>query len=144
MKSETNLTTFLQNIFKKETFVFILAVFLVACNKSDDPKPAYPKDVSVEYRITTTKAIAKVTSVSYTNATGGTTNVSDTPIPFSVKFDRTVNLGDDLGLSVLHNNSASGNSFDLTLEILVNGKVEKTETFEGTHSVIGAIVHLFM
>jgi hypothetical protein len=116
----------------------------MACSKSNDPKPVYPKDVLVEYRITSTSNLNKVTTLSYTNATGGTTTLSDANIPFSLKFTRTVNIGDDLGISVLHNNSAVGDLFNVKLDIFVDNIQVKTETFEGTDSVIGAIVHLFL
>jgi hypothetical protein len=115
----------------------------MACSKSNDPIPAYPKAVLVEYRITST-TLTKVTTLSYTNATGGTTSLLNADIPFSLKFSRTVNIGDDLGISVLHNNSAVGDLFNLKLDIFVDNVQAKTETFEGTDSIIGAIVHLFL
>lgn len=137
--------TFLKNISTKSILIFLSAILLMACSKSNDPIPAYPKDVLVEYRITSASSLSKVTTLSYTNATGGTTTLSDANIPFSLKLSRTVNIGDDLGISVLHNNSANGNNvINLKLEILVDGKIVETETFEGSGSVSGAIVYLFL
>lgn len=124
------------------SIIVLISLFLNACNKSDDPKPRYPKNVSVEYRVSGA-GVSKVTSLRYTNATGGFTSLADTSIPFSVSFTRTVDIGDDVGLSVLHNNSAVGNSFDIKLEIYVDNKLVKTETYEGTNSITGAIVHFF-
>ncbi|MGE0588280.1 MAG: hypothetical protein AB7O48_06870 [Cyclobacteriaceae bacterium] len=130
------------NIITQLGVLVLIALFLNACGKSDDPKPAYPKDVSVEYKVSG-MGVNQVTLLSYTNATGGSTKLTDTIIPFSVSFNRTVNVGDDLGLSVLHNNSATGNPFNVRLEIYVDNKLVKTETYEGTSSIVGAIVHLF-
>jgi hypothetical protein len=127
------------------TITVLAILFLNACNKSNDPNPTgsiptYPKNVLVEYRVSGT-GVSKITSLSYTNATGGTTNLTDISIPFSVSFNRTVNTADNLGLSFIHNNSAVGNQFDVKLEIYVDNKLVKTETYEGTSSVIGAIVY---
>ncbi|QHT66194.1 hypothetical protein GXP67_05690 [Rhodocytophaga rosea] len=130
------------NMITRLSVLVLATLFLNECNKSDDPKPAYPKNVSVAYKVSGT-GVSKVTSLSYTNATGGSTSLTDTTIPFSVSFNGTVNVGDDLGLSVLHNNSATGNPFNIKLEIYVDNKLVKTETYEGTSSVIGAIVHFF-
>lgn len=142
MKSTTFLNFALRSLCSAEAVILLLIV-LTACSKSNDVKPVYPKNVTVEYRITSTTGITKVTSMSYTNASGGTTSLTDTPLPFIVRFDRTVSLGDDLGLSVLHNNSLSSSFFDLKLEIFVNNELVNMKTYEGTNNIIGAIVYLF-
>lgn len=121
----------------------VLALFFSSCSKDEDPTVSFPRKVTIEYRVTATNGITKATSLGYTNSTGGNTTLSDATIPFSVEFDRIVNLGDDIGVSVLHNNSATGDFFTMKLEILVDNKLLKTATFEGNNSAIGAIVHVF-
>lgn len=131
--------------FKVVITTLLLMTILLACSDSNEPGksiPTYPKDVSIEYTVTPT-GTTKVTSLGYTNSTGGDTNLTDVTVPFSLKFDRKVNQADVVSLSVLHNNSASGGFFSLKLEIRVDGNLVKSETFEGTSSLIGSIVYIF-
>lgn len=125
--------------------VLLLTTLMIACAKTgSEGGGSYPKKVSLEYRITSiTGGVSKITSGSYTNATGGDTFLNDEPLPFSRKFSRTVNRGDDLGLSLLHNNSTTSTPFSLKLDILLDGSIVKSETFIGSASTIGAIVYLF-
>jgi hypothetical protein len=127
-------------------FFILLTATLFSCKKNNggDAGNSYPKTVSIEYRISSTASgITKVNSGGYTSATGGDTFYNDESGPFSKKFGRTVNLGDDIGISALHNNSANSTPFHLQLDILVDGSTVKTETFIGAAAVIGAIVYLF-
>jgi hypothetical protein len=137
---------------KKTPVAGVLSVILLSAttigsckkNASSGSSNSYPKTVSIEYRISSvTGGISKISSGSYTNATGGNASLNDEPIPFSRKFSRIVNRGDDIGLSALHNISANSTTFSLKLDILVDGRIIKTETFIGAASTIGAIVYLF-
>ena len=129
-------------ILTRLSVLVLTTLFLNACSKSDDPKPSYPKDVSVQYKISGT-GLGKIEILRYTNATGGTTSLTETTIPFSVSFNRTVNAGDDLVLSVLHSIPSSTDPLSAKLEIYVDNKLVETETYEGTGRVSGAVVHIF-
>lgn len=129
-------------ILTRLSVLVLTTLFLNACSKSDDPKPSYPKDVSVQYKISGT-GLGKIEILRYTNATGGTTSLTETAIPFSVSFNRTVNAGDDLVLSVLHSIPSSTDPLSAKLEIYVDNKLVETETYEGTGRVSGAVVHIF-
>ena len=131
----------------------VICLTLPSCKKESNrsgtgntPQPigqTYPKTVSIEYRVTVASGdVSKITSLTYTNETGGGVNQSDVALPFSKKISATVNKGDDFGLSLLHNNSATG-AFELKMDIMVDGNIIKTETHGGTSSVIAAIVHFF-
>ena len=120
----------------------LTTLFLHACNKSDDPSPSFPKNVTVEYKISGT-GLSKVEIVRYTNATGGTTSLSEISIPFSVSFNRMTDAGDDLVLSVLHSIPSSTEPLSVKLEIYVDNKLVETETYEGSGRVSGAVVHIF-
>lgn len=123
--------------------VLVLTAFsFIACKKSDNSSPSFPKNVSVEYKVSGT-GFSKVEILRYTNATGGTTSLSETSLPFSVSFNRTVNGGDDLVLSVLHNNPSSTAPLSAKLEIYVDGRLVKTETYDGAGRVSGATVYIF-
>ena len=130
----------------------ILMTAASSCSKSDTtPTPGpgsgattYPKSVSIEYKVTClTGGITKVTTLGYTNATGGNAATTDVPLPFSKTITRTVNRYDMINVGVLHNNSATSNPFSLKLEILIDGKLVQTKTLEGTTAVNESLVHSF-
>lgn len=112
-------------------------VFLAGCGSDDDASPSYPKTVSVEYKITSSTGMPSVT-LSYTNASGGTTTLANQSLPFSAKFNRTVNLNDVLSLG--YGSNVGGT---LKLEILVDNVVVKESTEPSNTPTTGAIVYLF-
>jgi hypothetical protein len=123
------------------TMLLFAAVLMTGCKKDDDddtPAPGkYPKEVTIEYRITSTTGVNKA-DVTYTNETGGMSNIDNAAIAFSKKFKRTVKQYDVLGLSF--SVSANGN---LKGEILVDDKVVATQTFTGTSVIVGIMQHAF-
>ncbi len=121
----------------------VFALFTIAsCGKS--PSSPYPTSVSIEYRITCTQGgVTKSDAVSYTNETGGVTNMSNVALPFSKKVSRTVNIGDIAQIAVLHNNSGSSANYTFKLDILVNDKVIKTQSFPTTGPLSAALSHAF-
>lgn len=123
--------------------VLVLVTLLFNACKSDDPKPSYPKNISVTYKVSGT-GLSKVESLRYTNATGGSTSLVDSTIPFSVSFNRTITAGNDLVISVSHSNSAAATPVKLTLEIYVDNVLVKTETYEGAGRVSGSVVYIFV
>ena len=133
---------------KKLFFLFLLSSILIgpACDKNDNPLTnSYPKEVTVEYRATVVSgSVAKAVNISYVNATGGDTNVSDASFPFKISFKRTVNRGDYLTIGILVNNSATPGTFSIKLEILLDGKVVQSETNTSNNSMNEALVHLFI
>lgn len=127
-------------------FTLFLLLQLLGCSKDEDTQPgvSYPKEVDVEYRATLlTGSLTKLTTTMYTNATGVDAIVSDTALPFTVKFKRTVNRGDKLLLSVFHNNSATNSPFTIKLEILADNEIVEAKTFERTSAINEAIVYFF-
>ena len=111
------------------------------CKKDGGSTPklgSYPKTVNVEYRITSSSGLP-FCDVLYTNATGGRTSVDSATLPYSVKFSRTVNAGDLIGVLGSYRGGGS-----LTPQILVDGQVVKTETFTaGSTIVSGSIAYSF-
>jgi hypothetical protein len=113
-----------------------------SCSKDDDgpepPPSSYPKNVSVEYRVTSTSGLATAGSIMYTNATGGSTTVSNSALPFSKKVDFTVNRYDNVALSVTHPSSGA-----LKLDILVDNVVVKSQEFSSSPVITGTVPYIF-
>lgn len=124
-------------------FALLLSIALVtSCkkDKNDDPGTGggYPKEVNIEYKLTTTTSGLNAADVDYTNETGGSTSNDVATVPFSVKFKKNVKLYEVIVFSAF--SMKPGN---LKLEILVNGNVVKTETFNGTSYVSGQVAYQF-
>ena len=116
-------------------------VMFASCGKDKDgpgQSGSYPKEVSIEYRVTTSSGLAKI-NISYTNETGGHTVLSDSAIPFTKKFKRTVNMGDDASVGV-----TSYTAGTVKVEILVNDKVVKSEVFSGNEIISGSVIFPFI
>lgn len=132
-----------QNIQLLKTIVIpclLMIVLFSACSKDKDKGPdggSYPKDVNVEYRLTSVSGITKG-RVLYHNETGGNAMIEDAALPFSVKFKRTVKQTDNLAISI----TALG-SGEVKAEILVDGKVVTTQNYSGTSVVSGTAVYIF-
>lgn len=108
-------------------------------NNNDNPgSGGYPKEVTIEYRVTTTTSNLKNASVTVTNETGGTATEDAATLPFSKKFKRTVKQYDVLTIS--GTSTVAGN---LKLEILVNDKVVTSETYSSTSIVLGSTGYIF-
>lgn len=115
------------------SLLIVLAVLVFSsCSKDGDGSGnSYPRTVDITYRITcTTGNVTIINNASYKNETGGTTNLANVSLPFSQTVRKSVARSEVIVLSAFHNNSGSPTpAFALKLEILVNGSVEKTETY---------------
>ena len=119
---------------------------LISCTKSDSDsktgQSAYPKDVSITYRITRTTGTGSIVNLSYTNASGGDTNVASSTIQFTATVNRSVAYNNviSLGTSIT---AGTGTTTILT-EILVDNVVVKSQTDSGTNSFSIAVVYQFL
>ena len=52
-----------------------------SCSKDNDASPSGPKEYQVEYKVTSSAPASDY--LSYTNESGGTTTLSNTPLPAS-------------------------------------------------------------
>ncbi len=124
------------------TLLLSCALLFTACKKDKDENPAggggYPKEVTIEYRVTTTTSTLKKASVTYINETGGHSTDDAAALPFSKKFKKSVKQYDVILVSGM---ALVGGNF--TLEILVNDKVVKTESFSGTSTITGSTAYGF-
>jgi hypothetical protein len=129
------------------SFPVLLSLFLfglAACSKNDGEGSSGER--RIEYKLTALAGVSRpLNFVSFTNETGGRTDLTNISLPFTQAFTRTVETGDDATLSFSYNNGNGGTMVSIRLEILVNGTVVKSETINSnTASVIGAIAHVFV
>ncbi len=118
--------------------LFMLTTTIISCGKDEEASTGYPRNVNVEYRVTSSNV--RICDVLFRNETGsdGFTNLDDVTVPYTVKFSKSVKQFDSLAMSVTA--SAAGT---LTVEILVDGKVVKTDSFTGNNIISGSSVYLF-
>ena len=98
---------------------------------------AYPRQVALEYKVTSTTGIATAL-VRYTNDSGGEATVDDAPLPFSATLTRSVKQYDIVKLG-----ASASNGGALTTELLVDGKPVDTKTSSGTSSVTAVSMYSF-
>lgn len=129
------------NWLKMMALPLMLVILLTSCGKDDDNSPekgnSYPRDVNVEYRVTSSTGLAKG-DVIYTNETGGNTILDNVSLPYSVKFKKNAKQMDNLAI-----NFSAIASGDAKAEILVDNKVVETKTFSGTSVITGTAVYIF-
>jgi uncharacterized membrane protein len=115
------------------SLLIVLAVLVFSSCKKDSGGSgnSYPRTVDITYKITCTAGnVTVINDASYNNETGGITNLANVSLPFSQTVRKSVSLGETIRLAAFHNNTGSATpAFALKLEILVNGSLEKTETF---------------
>lgn len=112
----------------KHTFLAMLFMLIacLACGENEEAKPKGP--VEVEYRVSSASG-ATVGDISYTNATGGTTDLDDAPLPFSVKFKFSQRPGSLVLLALL--SDQGGQQQSVKGVILIDGQDVKNETGVG-------------
>lgn len=112
---------FLALAYTTTTFLFI------ACSKDSNVPggSSYPKQVTIEYKATSSTGITDFKYIHYTNETDGISEVENGKLPFSKKITLTVNEDTSLELGV---SLFDGTSGSLTVEILVDGKLVGTKT----------------
>ncbi|UPT69862.1 MAG: hypothetical protein M0D53_12045 [Flavobacterium sp. JAD_PAG50586_2] len=117
--------------------VLLLSILFCACSSDDNDSGgnSYPKEVSITYKVSSSNTTS-AQAVSYKNATGGMATVTNVALPYTITVNRTVNEGDDASIGY----SSANASANVTLQILVDNSVVKTQNFTvGT----GAIQYLF-
>ena len=133
-------------IFSRMTILIglLCIVLFSGCDKED--ASGFPKKVSIEYRITGISGVdGPLTSVSFTNETGGSTDLVNQSFPFSRTIISTLNAGDDATLSFRYGNGSGGTNVSIKMEILVDGKLINTETVNSSNAVvIAAIAYVFI
>ncbi|MGN6435310.1 MAG: hypothetical protein ACTHMM_02210 [Agriterribacter sp.] len=136
-------------IASKTSFASILmalfaTVSFVGCskNKDDAPASAYPKEVNIEYKaFTSVTAGIEQINISYTHDNNGsTTELSPDSYPFSEKLAMTVNQAGTRLWFTAESSYTSEVATDLTVQILVDGKVvAEKQTASSNNKYIPAV-----
>jgi len=119
----------------------LVTVLLTACSKDNDGPDngggGYPKDVTIEYKVT---SISGTTAgdIIYFNETGGNTILENVGLPFSKSFKRNVKQYDAATI-----NFTGRTGGEVKVDILVDGKVVKSQNYSGTSVITGSLVYLF-
>ncbi|MEM0354935.1 MAG: hypothetical protein QXW79_05130 [Thermoplasmata archaeon] len=114
----------------------LIAIIFLSCS-DDDPRKKYPRNVSIQYKVTTTTS-GLTANISYTNSTGGESDTGFIPLPFSTNFSKKVEFGELLILSAITNDPGQ-----IQLEIIINNNSVKKQTFQSASFVTGTIIYQF-
>ncbi len=112
-------------------FIGLMILFFTSCKKSDSGADnAYPKQVNLTYRVSSTTTNSLV-SITYDNETGGQTSVDNPALPFTKTFSKTVNNYSIITLGYFVNPAQT-----VKLEILVNNQVVKSQVYTSPNSAM--------
>lgn len=124
-----------KSILLTASVLFVLA----SCSKDDDPPASsYPKNVSVEYRVSSPSGIITAAQVVYRNESGSLTGLSNVSLPFSKKISITVNQYDNISVAVTHAGSGT-----MKLKILVDNVSVKSQEFTDNTVIAGSLPYVF-
>lgn len=107
-----------------------LLLFSACKNKDADSGNAYPKNLSITYRVSSI-ATNKLVSITYDNESGGLTTINDPVLPFTKTITKTINRYNIISLGYFVNPAQN-----VKLEILVNNVVVKSQEFTSANSSI--------
>lgn len=129
-----------KNLLTKITLIFLVAGLISSCSKDKDNTPGtgYPKNVTIEYKVTSLTSGLNTLNITYTNETGATTDLKNQPLPFTKTVKRSVNYAANALLSI--DAAVPGSA---KLEIYVDGKLAITESPSSQQYLGGSIVHIF-
>lgn len=124
--------------------LFVLLFSACSNDKDSDPEPSttYPRNVKIEYRVTSSTGITGFGNVSYTNETDGDSKIDNGSLPFSKTINRSVKEDTRIDLYMNLFDSSAGS---VTAEILVDGKVviTKTNTSTGNYPFNISVAYYF-
>ena len=116
-------------LLKTSLFIGFIMLLAVSCKKSDsDTDTAYPKQVNITYRASST-TIDSLVSITFDNETGGLTSVDNPELPFTKTITRTVDKYTIIALGYFVNPAQT-----VKMEILVNNEVVKSQTYTSPNS----------
>ena len=135
-----------KNIIAIAGTAIMMSIGFAACKKDSNtttptptPTPAaYPKTVSIEYKLISESGVDSVGTIGYTNESGGNSNVQNVKLPFSKKITRTVNKYDNLAYAF--NTYGAGT---LRMTILIDGTAVKDQNYSGTSVISGSLAYIF-
>ncbi len=118
-------------LIKTSLFIGLIMFLAASCKKlGSDANNAYPKQVSITYRVSSTTTNSLV-SITYDNETGGQTTADNPALPFTKTIPITVNRNKIVTLGYFVNPAQT-----VKLEILVNNEVVKSQVYTNPNSAM--------
>ena len=120
-------------------FSILMAVVLLgtACKKDKDKKSGFPRNVTIEYKVSSNSGLSTA-DITYTNESGGLTDVDNASLPFSRTITKTLNNAQAVGL-----NGGKSIPGHLKLEIIVDGKSVVAQDFTQSPVISAIVQHTF-
>ncbi|GAB2810828.1 hypothetical protein [Ferruginibacter profundus] len=116
-------------LIKTPLFIGLIILLASSCKKSGSGNDnAYPKQVSITYRVSSTTTNSLV-SITYDNETGGQTTVNNPTLTFTKTITKTVNKYNIVTLGYFVNPAQT-----VKLEILVNNELVKSQVYTDPNS----------
>lgn len=118
-------------LLKTHLILGLIMILAASCKKNDSGTDnAYPKQVSITYRVSSTTTNSLV-SITYDNETGGQTTANSPALPFTKTITKTVNKNSIITLGYFVNPAQT-----VKLEILVNNQVVKSQDYTSSNSAM--------
>lgn len=136
-----------KNIIAIAGTAIMMGIGFAACKKDSTSTPtptpaptpaAYPKTVSIEYKLISESGVDTASSIVYSNESGGNSNAQNVKLPFSKKITRTVKRYDNLGYGFNTYGTAT-----IRMTILIDGVAVKDQTYSGTSAISGSLAYIF-
>lgn len=118
-------------------FTILMAVVLLGTACKKDKKSGFPRTVSIEYKVSSNSGLSTA-DITYTNESGGLTDVDNASLPFSRTISKTLNEAQAIGL--YGSKLVAGH---LRLEIIVDGKSVVAQDFTQSPVISGIVQHTF-
>lgn len=112
-------------------FIGLITFIPVSCKKpGSDNSNAYPKQVDITYRVSSTST-NNLVSITYDNETGGQSTVANPALPFTKTITKTVNKNNIITIGYFVNPSQT-----VKLEIVVNNGLVKTQQYNSPNAAM--------
>lgn len=125
-----NIVSFRKHAFSFAT-LFVAVIMLASCKDKDPARPdnGYPKEVTIQYKVSSPSGLAGYNLITYVNETGGDSDLWDGTLPFTKEIKKKVEWAESV--SIYGSGKAAGS---IKCEIYINGKLEATQTATSTAS----------
>ncbi|MGN6418205.1 MAG: hypothetical protein ACTHMC_11975 [Pseudobacter sp.] len=118
-------------------FTILMAVVLLGTACKKDKKSGFPRTVSIEYKVSSNSGLSTA-DITFTNESGGLTDVDNASLPFSRTISKTLNEAQAIGL-----NGSKLVAGHLKLEIIVDGKSVVAQDFTQSPVISAIVQHTF-
>lgn len=120
-----------------QLFAILMAVVLLGTACKKDKKSGFPRTVSIEYKVSSNSGLSTA-DITFTNESGGLTDVDNASLPFSRTISKTLNNAQAIGL-----NGSKLVAGHLKLEIIVDGKSVVAQDFTQSPVISAIVQHTF-